>query len=126
MSDNCLCGATEYMVLSCSGASDLGQAADLTARRLRDEGVRKMNCLAIVSAGYQKSIDEFASKNILAIDGCGLDCTRKTLIRNGINRFAHLRITDLGYQKGKTGIAEEVIAAIAAEAAVIAETTDQQ
>lgn len=126
MSDNCLCGATEYMVLSCSGASDLGQAADLTARRLRDQGVRKMNCLALVSAGYQQSIEDFSTRNILAIDGCGLDCARKTLLRNGISHFAHLRLTDLGYQKGKTGTSEEVIAAIAAEAEIIADTADQR
>lgn len=126
MSKNCLCGASEYMVLSCSGASDLGQASDLVARRLHVSGVRKMNCLAVVSAGYEKKIDEFKSKNILAVDGCPLDCARKTLLRNGIVEFAHLRITDLGYEKGKTEISDEVIAAITAKAEVIYETVNQQ
>ena len=38
---SCLCGTSEYNVVSCSGASDLGHLSDLVARRLRDNKVRK-------------------------------------------------------------------------------------
>jgi uncharacterized metal-binding protein len=59
---SCLCGVSEYMVLSCSGACDLGQITDIVARKLRDNGVRKMNCLAVVGAGIEKSIEDFKKK----------------------------------------------------------------
>lgn len=56
---NCLCGAGEYIVMACSGASDVGQISDLVARKLHNNGVRKMNCLAVVGAGIEKSIENF-------------------------------------------------------------------
>ena len=59
---SCLCGVSEYMVLACSGACDLGQITDIVARRLRDNGVRKMNCLAVAGAGIEKSIEDFKKK----------------------------------------------------------------
>lgn len=125
MANNCLCGTTDYVSFSCSGASDLGQLTDLVARKMRDDGTRKMNCLAMVGAAYQKSIDEFKTKNILAIDGCPLDCARKILVRNGITEFAHLRLTDLGYEKGKTGTAPEIVQTIVNQAQIISEPTSQ-
>lgn len=62
---SCLCGVSEYMVLACSGACDLGQITDIVARRLRDNGVRKMNCLAVAGAGIEKSIEDFKKKTSL-------------------------------------------------------------
>lgn len=123
MAKNCLCGSSEYISFSCSGASDLGQVSDLVARKLRDDGTRKMNCLAMVAAAYQKSIDDFKTMNILAIDGCPLDCAKKILVRNGITEFAHLRLTDLGYEKGKTGTSPEIVNAIVTHAQTISEVT---
>lgn len=58
----CLCGSTEYVVLSCSGACDLGYITDIVARRLRDNGVRKMSCLATLGAGLGKPHDELKKK----------------------------------------------------------------
>lgn len=55
----CLCGVSEYMVLACSGACDLGQITHQVARQVRDNGVRKMNCQSVVGAGIEKSIADF-------------------------------------------------------------------
>jgi len=60
--NSCLCGGADYVVLACSGACDLGQITDLVARKLRDNGVRKMNCLAVVGAGIEESINQSAEK----------------------------------------------------------------
>lgn len=106
---NCLCGSGEYIVMSCSGASDVGQISDLVARKLRDNGVRKMNCLAVVGAGIKKSIESFKAKEILIIDGCPVDCGKKIMLQNKLDNFKYIRITDLGYKKGETPINKDVI-----------------
>ena len=115
----CLCGEAEYMVLTCSGACDLGQIADTVARKLRDNKVRKMNCLAVVGAGIQPSIDAFKKANILLIDGCPTECGKRILDKEEFTGYKHLRITDLGYIKGNTAVTEEVVGAVYEKAEVI-------
>jgi uncharacterized metal-binding protein len=107
--EKCLCGASEHIVLSCSGASDVGQISDLVARKLSKEGVRKMNCLAVVGAGIDKSIRDFKTKNILVIDGCPVDCGKRILEKNGISNANYLRLNDLGFKKGKTEVNQEYV-----------------
>lgn len=114
-----LCGTSEFNVVSCSGASDLGQLSDLTARKLRDNKVRKMNCLTLIAIDDQTLIDAFKKANVLAIDGCPRDCAKKILKKAGIENFNHLRLTDLGYKKGETPISENVIQTIYEKAEAI-------
>lgn len=115
----CLCGVSEYMVMACSGACDLGQITDLVARKLRDNGVRKMNCLAVVGAGIEKSIADFKMKNVLVLDGCPIDCGKRILDKAGFENYCYLRITDLGYKKGQTPVTEEAIRHVYETAEVI-------
>lgn len=96
-------------VFACSGAADLGQASDMLARRLHKNEVRQMKCLAFVSAGVTDMIDSVRNTNKLVIDGCPVDCGKKTFEKNGLNDFIHVRLTDLGYEKGKTPPTPEVI-----------------
>ncbi|MCK9208865.1 MAG: putative zinc-binding protein [Salinivirgaceae bacterium] len=105
----CLCGSGEYIVIACSGACDLGQVTDLVARELRDNKVRKMNCLAAVGAGINPTIESFKSANLLLLDGCPVDCGKKILEQAGIENFHYIRITDLGYIKGQTPVTEGII-----------------
>ena len=107
--NKCLCGTAGYIVLSCSGASDVGEIADQVARKLSTQSIRKMSCLAVAGAGIEKSIASFKKKNILIIDGCPIDCGKRIMHKSGIDEYAHLRITDLGYQKGKTGVSSLVV-----------------
>jgi len=107
--NGCLCGSSEYIVIACSGACDLGQVTDLTARRLRDNKVRKMNCLAAVAAGIQPVIDAFKVANLLMLDGCPVDCGKKILDKAGITNYQYVRMTDLGYKKGQTPVTEELL-----------------
>ncbi|QGY42377.1 zinc-binding protein [Maribellus comscasis] len=107
---SCSCGSAENCtVFACSGAADLGQASDLLARKLHKNEVRQMKCLAFVSAGITEMIDSVKDSNMLVIDGCNLDCGKKTFEKNGLNDFIHLRLTDLGFEKGKTPPTEDVI-----------------
>jgi uncharacterized metal-binding protein len=115
----CSCNTSENCtVFACSGAADLGLASDLLARRMHKNKVRNMKCLAFVSAGITEMIDSVRDTNMLVIDGCALDCGKKTFEKNGLSNFLHLRLTDLGYEKGKTPPTPEVIDEIYKQALV--------
>jgi uncharacterized metal-binding protein len=110
MSDRCCSGAPR-LIFACSGASDVGAIADQAARKLTKEGVGRMFCLAGVGgrvSGIMKTTESAAE--ILAIDGCPLDCAKKCLEQAGFMKYVHLRVTDLGMEKGKTPVTEENIA----------------
>ena len=103
------CGGTK-LIFACSGTADVGEIADQAARQLTKEGAGKMFCLAGVGGrveGIMKTTE--AADTILAIDGCSLDCVKKTLEQAGFDRFTHLRVTNLGMEKGKTQMREENI-----------------
>ena len=104
------CAAAPKLIFSCSGAADVGEISDRAARKLTAEGAGKMFCLAGVGgrvSGIMASTQAAAA--ILAIDGCPLDCARKTLEEAGFTQFAHLRLSDLGMEKGKSPATEERI-----------------
>ena len=106
----CTCGNDKKFIFACSGAADVGEIADRSARQLSRNCDGAMSCLAGIGArisGFIKS-SESATK-ILAIDGCSLDCGKKALEGAGINNFQHLRITDLGIEKGKSPATDDKI-----------------
>ncbi|HUT11841.1 MAG TPA: putative zinc-binding protein [Thermoguttaceae bacterium] len=102
-SPKCACDAAPKLIFACSGAADVGHISDLAARKLTAEGVGKMFCLAGVG-GRVSSImaTTQAASAILAIDGCPLDCSRKTLEEAGFTEFEHVRLADLDMEKGTT------------------------
>jgi uncharacterized metal-binding protein len=104
------CAAAPKLVFSCSGAADVGEISDRAARKLTAEGAGKMFCLAGVGgrvSGIMASTQAAAA--ILAIDGCPLDCTRKTLEEAGFAHFAHVRLNDLGMEKNKSPATDDRI-----------------
>ena len=112
-SDSCACSAGPKLIFSCSGAADVGALADQAARKLTKEGAGKMFCLAGIGgrvSGIMKSTE--VASSILAIDGCALDCTRKSLEEAGFKQFNHLRLADLGFEKGKTEVDAGAIAKV--------------
>lgn len=116
---SCCCGGENKLVISCSGAADVGQISDLVARKLGKSGNRKMTCLALFAVCDKEMIDDFKSQNILVIDGCNVDCGKKVMIQRGIESYEHLRITDLGYTKGETPANEEIIGLVTEKAEYI-------
>ena len=106
---DCCAGKTK-IVYPCSGAADVGEMADKVARKISKETDVKMGCLAGVGgniSGFVLSSKE--ADFIFAIDGCPMECAKKTLLSHGIEKFKHLRITDLGFAKGKMPVSEENI-----------------
>ncbi|MFC1597161.1 putative zinc-binding protein [Planctomycetota bacterium] len=101
-------------MFACSGAADVGKIADLSARKLTEDGVGKMSCLAGVG-GRVKPLMEIAkaAEVILVIDGCPLHCGRNTLEQAGFKKFEHLCLADIGMEKGKTRATDEAVAKVA-------------
>ncbi len=108
-----LCTGASTLIFACSGAADVGALSDRAARQMTAEGRGKMYCLAGIGgrvSGILKTTRE--AENILAIDGCPLDCVRLSLELAGFTEFEHIRVTDLGLEKGKAPVTEENIATV--------------
>ena len=111
---NSCCSNGEKLIFACSGAADVGEIADHAARKMSKNGTGKMFCLAGIGgriSGIMKSAE--AASDILAIDGCPLNCAKNTLAQAGFNNFRHLQIADLRLEKGKTAVTEENIMKVA-------------
>jgi len=108
--ENKCCSSGPRLIFACSGAADVGEIADRAARELTKNGLGKMFCLAGVGgrvAGIMEKTGE--ASDVLAIDGCDLDCTKHCLEEAGFTRFKHLRITDIDMVKGRTPATEDNI-----------------
>lgn len=113
----CACGGSVTLLLPCSGAADTGEIADRAARKFAKGGCAGMFCLAGVGANLSGFIASAkGADKLLVVDGCTLDCARKTLAERGITEnIIHLRVSDLGFVKGKSPATAERIDAVVAE-----------
>lgn len=114
-SDVCSGGPT--LIFACSGAADVGEISDKAARQLSKDGIGAMFCLAGIGGKVEPIIKKTESASqILAIDGCNLDCVKSTLKQAGFDKFVHMRVTDLGMEKGKSPANEENVAKVNSKA----------
>ncbi len=67
---------------------------------LDGDGIAEMSCVSGV-VGKVAPIVELASsgRTIIAIDGCGLSCTKLCLEASGLNADYYYQISDLGFEK---------------------------
>jgi uncharacterized metal-binding protein len=108
--DSKVCKGGPKLIFACSGAADVGEISDRSARRMTKDGVGTMFCLAGIGSRVEPIMKKTDSASkILAIDGCGLDCVKGCLEQAGFAKFKHLRITDLGMEKGKSSATDENI-----------------
>jgi uncharacterized metal-binding protein len=112
----CACDSAPKLIFACSGAADVGKISDLAARELTAAGAGKMFCLAGIGGRVSGIIATTQSAQaILVIDGCPLDCARKTLENAGFNKFEYIRLSDLGMEKGKTAVTTETVAKVVSQ-----------
>lgn len=114
---DCACDASPILIFPCSGAADVGEIADRSARRLTREEAGRMYCLAGIGgrvSGIMASTK--AAEKILAIDGCPLECARHTLEQAGFTQFQHLRLSDLGLEKGESPVTDEQVGQVVTRA----------
>jgi uncharacterized metal-binding protein len=96
----CACGAANIAIFPCSGASNTGQISNKVAIELARQEVGNMMCTVGIGArapGLMKSAE--SSEKIMAIDGCPVNCARKTLELAGFNVDRHIIISELGIKK---------------------------
>lgn len=106
----CSCCDSPALIFSCSCRSDVGVIAEKSAIKLNDAKIGKMCKLDKIdshTSGILKA-KESATK-ILVIDGCPVDCSKKTLEYAGLKGIEHFRITDMGMEKGKSPVTDERI-----------------
>ena len=98
----CACATAPKLIFPCSGGSDVGALSDLAARQMTRDGSGKMYCLAGIGGRVSGILASTESAGrILAIDGCPLNCAKKSLELAGFSGFAHLCLADVGFQKGQ-------------------------
>jgi uncharacterized metal-binding protein len=116
-STSCACGGSVTLLIPCSGAADTGEIADRATRKFAEGGCAGMFCLAGVGANLSGFIASArGADRLLVVDGCNLDCARKTLAEKGITEnIIHVRVTDLGIAKGKSPATAERIDTVVAE-----------
>ena len=104
MSDNKKIESSEQqqkpIVYSCSGCSNLAQMAHNISLNLDGDGIAEMSCIAGV-VGKVGPIMDLANSGrpIIAIDGCGLSCTKSCLEASNLKADYYYLISDLGFEK---------------------------
>jgi len=116
-----VCSGGDVLIFACSGAVDVGDIADKTARKLNRNSVGNMFCTAGLGGKVEPILKKTAAASrILAIDGCRLNCVKLGLENAGFNDFMHLQLADIGMEKGKTEINDEnITSAVAAAEAML-------
>lgn len=120
-SKRCACEVGTVLVFACSGGADVGEISDRAARLIDDRDAGSMYCLAGVGgrvSGIVKSTE--AADRVIMIDGCPLDCGRRTLEAASITAFTHVRVTDLGFTKGDSPPTQETVERVASAVCVAA------
>ena len=108
--NDCICEGDVKLIFPCSGAADVGEISDRVARKLTAKGLGKMYCLAGIGGNISGIVATAKEADqILLIDGCNLDCAKKTMEARGIEKFTHFRVTDLGMEKSKSPATSENI-----------------
>jgi len=107
--NSCMCQEAGVLIFPCSGASDVGELSDHVARKMAKCGRASMFCLAGIGAHISGMI-EFAkaTTKIIAIDGCQVACSKKTLEHAGF-KVMEFNLKDMGFEKGKTTVNDESI-----------------
>ena len=102
-SECCGAGAGRNVLLyACSGGANVGEISDKAARELMFAGQGTMFCLAGLGGDIQGMVQTARDADVnLVIDGCPMDCAKKTFDRHGITNYRQIKVTDLGIEKVK-------------------------
>ncbi len=88
------------LVYSCSGCSNIAQLANQVAIELDREEVAEMSCIAGVGGGVPPLVKNAKSgRDIIALDGCPLQCVKSCLDKHEVTSTQHYILTDYGIKK---------------------------
>lgn len=102
MTDKGTCCGGVSLVFPCSGAADVGSIADLVGRKMTQEGLARMYCLAGIG-GHVEGILETTkqAEEVITIDGCPVACATKALEHVGFEPRA-ISLKELSFVKGES------------------------
>ena len=88
------------ILLTCSGASNVGQMSHQVVVELAQEGFGKFFCLAGIGAHLSKFV-EAAQNNpeTIVIDGCPVGCAKRIFEHAEIPISKYMVVTKLGFEK---------------------------
>ena len=96
------CSAAPVLLFPCSGGSNVRQLANQAAVRVTMEGTASMYCLAGIGAADEAMISTAGeASKIIAIDGCPVLCSKRTLEQAGLAVNESLVLTEIGIKKNK-------------------------
>lgn len=88
------------LVYSCSGCSSSAQMTNYLAIQLDRKGLAEMSCIAGVGGNVKSILSTAQSKReIIALDGCPLACTRACLLNHAIKPDIHIELTSFGVKR---------------------------
>jgi uncharacterized metal-binding protein len=102
LSRQCLCEPAEVLIIPCGGGSNCGQSTSEAAVQLTREGMGEIYCLAGLAAHIPEMIETARqAKRICVLDGCSLQCARKTVEHVGLTVTDHLDLSAENMPKGR-------------------------
>ena len=105
----CMCQEAGVLIFPCSGGSDVGELSDRVARKMAKCGKARIFCLAGIGAHIPGMIESAKNaKKLIAIDGCQVLCSKKTLEHAGFEVVSY-NLKEMGFLKGKTSVDEQTI-----------------
>lgn len=88
------------LVYSCSGCSNVAQMSNAIAVRLDKERIAEMSCIAGVGGDVEPLVRLAQSgREIIAVDGCPLECVKACLARHGVVSSRNFILTRMGMEK---------------------------
>ena len=91
---------TPPLVYSCSGCSSAAQMANWIAIQLDRHQLAEMSCIAGVGGNVKKLVNTAKSgRQIIAIDGCTLACSKACLANQDLQPDLHLNLADFNIRK---------------------------
>ncbi|QJD58264.1 zinc-binding protein [Pseudomonas sp. gcc21] len=88
------------LIYSCSGCSNVAQLANTLALRIDRAGIAEMSCIAGVGGKVAPLVKTAQSgRQIIAVDGCKLQCAKACLNNVGVTPDIHVTLSDYGVRK---------------------------
>lgn len=85
---------------ACSGCSSAGQMANWIAVQLDRRGIAEMSCISGIGGNVPALLTRARkAREIIAIDGCPLQCARHCLEARGIAWHRHYELSRMGVRK---------------------------
>lgn len=111
---SCSCSSDQKvkLLMTCSGAADVGLLADRVTRKLSADEWGQMSCLSGMGADISGFIQSAKAADTIILDGCPVKCGSKICQKHGIEHTS-LVMTDFGVKKGETNVTDQLVNEIA-------------